>query len=374
MLNLFKKSLFPVFYLFLGIVLLVSCKSGTVKEQPVSSAEARIYSEKLKQSVTKGRGKFIDETIQSAAFYNRILMGGEGSARVKLSKNEFKRLFSEMRLGQRISEGIGNNGTFEEIRAYVDNNKHHLVYRAYAEDGMNYYDFELSKINGKVVIADIFVYLTGQLFSETARELVVQIINSKGNTSANEKQQAEKIKEMRQLIQAEKYKEVIDIVDGLPASLKKVRVFLLQKLLAASRYDVAEFEKAKREFEQYFPGERDKMGLMLLDGYVLQGKMKEALKCINDLDKQLGRDPLLDLQRGVLYYQDNQHDSAIYYLERLAGNMPNFSDGNTQLVNVLMLTGNQKKAKDLLEEYKIGNRITSKALQSLEESFPSLAK
>jgi tetratricopeptide (TPR) repeat protein len=366
--------------LFTGAMFLVllatSCKTGKLVEQPVTAADAKTFSQKMEQAIAGKRGSFIDESLNPEVFYNRVVNNAPGEKPLSIKPREFRSMISNMKLGTRIVESVGSDGTFKMFRHYEKSGKQHLLYRMYSDDGINYYDFELTSVKGKVGIADIFVYLSGQPLSETARELIVQVlsVNGKGSEfSKDDERKAKKMTEIRQLMQQEKNQEVVDIIDGLPAQWKKIRVFMMLKLVSASRISPEKFESAHTEYKASFPGEEEKMGLMLLDGYIMQKKFDKAIEGVNGLDRQLGTDPLLDLQRGSLFYQSGQSDSAIWYFERLVRNVPDFGDGYSQLIQVYMLEGKAQKAMEMYKDCREKNYLSGKNIELLEENYPSLA-
>lgn len=355
------------------LILATSCTPGKVKEQPVTDADASAFAEKLAQSIKNKQGNFFDQSIQQEIFYNRIITAAPGEPPVNMSKAELRSILKGMNLGTRIGESLGSDGTFELLRKYKADNRQHLLFRLYSEAGVNYYDFDLTKTNGKVGVTDIFVYLSGENISQTVRELMTQLayVNKKeGNPSGGDKRRSEKMTRVRQLLETGKYKEAIDLVDDLPDSWKKIRVFMAAKLVAASRYDSDIFEKTLAEYQMYFPKD-NRMELLLYDGYILQKKYNEALAGINRLDAQLGTDPVLDLLRGSLYYQQGNSDSAIWYLERLVERRPDFGDGYAQLIQVYMLNGKREKAIALFKDAR-ANNLPDKTVQFLEENYPSL--
>lgn len=345
---------------------------GKVKEQPVAEAEAQTFAKELEKNILKGNGQFMDDAMQWEVFYNR--MKTAPGPETEVSRSDFKSVVNNMRLGVKTAENIGTNGTFDLLRSYKENGRQHILFRLYSEEGINYYDFELTKVNNKTGIADIFIYLSGENISETVKELISQAASvTKGKPSEADQRRMKKLTEARQLLRQERYKEVIDIVDNLPSEWKKVRVFMMTKLMAASRYDADAFEQSLAEYRAAFPN-ADKVDLMLLDGYIIQKKYDQALQSINNLDKQLGTDPLLDLQRGSLYYQAGKSDSAIIVLERLTKNMPGFEDGYSQLIQIYALSGNEDKAIALFKQAKEENLIKSKTVQLLEENYPEITK
>jgi hypothetical protein len=356
------------------LFLITACKSGSLKEQPVSDAEAMVFAKKMEQSVQQKNGTFIDQAINVAMFHNRITTSVAGEPPLKISKRELKGMLAGAKIGEKIAENMSTGSFFTLLRQYKKDNHQHLVFRLYSDEGFNYYNFELVKTGNRLGIADFFVYLSGENFSETVRQIYAQmkVLNEKeSGFSKKEKEQVKKMSETKRLFQQGKYKEVIDMVDGLPGDSKKVKMFLLMKVMAASKYDVNTFEQARAEYQAAFPGE-DKTDLMLLDGFILQKDYTQAIRCINNLDQQLGTDPVLDIQRGLLYYQDGKPDSAVFYLNRLVQKMPEFAPGRSQLIQVYQLIGQTKKASDLFKESKEKKYLDSKTIQLLEDNYPSL--
>lgn len=351
---------------------ITACGGGKVEEQPVSDTEAQTFARELEKNMSKGNGAFMDDAMMWEVFYNR--MKASINTKTDISRSDFRAVVSNMKMGEKTAENIGANGTFTLLRSYKEKGRQHLLFRLYSDEGINYLDFEITRVKGKTGIADIYVYLSGENISETVKELIAQAnLAIKGKPGADDSRRAQKLTETQQMLRQERYQEVIDIIDNLPPAWKKVRVFMMRKLIAASRLSGEKFEETLAEYRAAFPNASN-VDLMLLDGYITQKKYDLALRSIDNLDKQLGTDPLLDLQRGALYYQAGESDSAIIVLKRLTENMPDFEDGHSQLIQVLALSGQEAKAKELFLQAKESNLIKSKTVQMLEENYPEITK
>lgn len=145
-------------------------------EEKITKDEAAKFASELEASAIKRKAGFLSSSIIFNSMMNRLDQAkkikdwdaAENSLRLSLKRNE---------LDKSLFQVMGPNGTFEKIKIYEKHGIQRAVFRGYGEGGFNYLDMELVKYDGKVGIADIYIYLTGENLSTTMAVLLDKLMN-----------------------------------------------------------------------------------------------------------------------------------------------------------------------------------------------------
>src|SRR5688500_9805019 len=175
------------------VFLLLVSASCSVKEEPVTKEEAFSMSRAIDSSIRNKKPEYFNSLINETAFADKIakVPGTKVSAQMRQG---IKSALKQSDLGDNIIRAARANGTYELVKQYEKDKVQHLIFRLYSDEGLNYHDFELTKKGGKLAIADIFIYLSGEDLSKTMSDLFVSFTTGDGNVSDEKFAQVEKIK------------------------------------------------------------------------------------------------------------------------------------------------------------------------------------
>ena len=154
---LFFRNTISIFSLLL-ILLATSCQP---KQKPVTADEVKIFAQKLESSLERRNPDFMDEAIIKT---------------------------------------ISKKGTYQLVKQYEKNNAQYALFRLYDDGSLNYHDIELTRSDGNVKIADIYIYTSGEYLSETIKGLFLQmkdLVDKKGTSLQD--QWIKKLPEMRKM-------------------------------------------------------------------------------------------------------------------------------------------------------------------------------
>jgi len=233
------------------LFLLMSCKSAE-KEVPVTAREASEFAKQLQSSVEKRNGSFFDNAFDTKKFLKKAGLTDEGDA-----KAFGKGLSEKMNLGTQITISLGEDGTYQLVKQYEKEGKQHVLFRLFADGSLNYHDIELTNSGKETKISDIFIYTSGELFSETINNLYKQLkgMMGKGGPSSDD-DWLRKMPDMRRLMNNGKHEEALEIYEKLPGKIQKLKAVQLMHIILTSELDDNDrYAAAIEEYQPLFPNE-----------------------------------------------------------------------------------------------------------------------
>jgi hypothetical protein len=341
------------------VLLIASCKE---KEQPVTAQEALAFAKKIDSAVANKDLHFFATFLNEDAFARKVVdQGVEGS--VKVIRESLKNGMKRADFGREIIAETESGGKYVLFRHYEKDGKHRLLYRLYG-GGLNYHDFELIKTGGKVLVSDIYVYVSGENFSTSMANFISNMIRDGGDTRA-----ATAMPAIAQLVHEGKYEEAKKKFDKLPEIVKDQKLAQVYYLTISAKLDEEEYEKFLKKFELRFRHEPS-MYLSLIDAYVFRKEFDRALDAVNKIDSMVGKDPFLDYYRYIFYYNMNKMPEAKQSLEKLYKAMPDFGQGVLELIVTYITDKEYDKARQLVIAYRENDDFDQDALEENLDRFP----
>jgi thioredoxin-like negative regulator of GroEL len=336
------------------------------QEQPVSQEEARVMAQKINSAIASKSDETFLGFIQLDVFTERISRAS-GKEIPGSFKKGLKAGLKNANLGGQIIEALKDKGSYELIKQYEKNKIQHLLFRMYSEGGFNYHDYELTKVGGKVYIADIFIYLTGENFSKSASEILAGIEEA-DDLQKYKREDIEKFKRLNGLIASSRFEEAKTLYDKLPATFRDKKVVQINYLSIAAGLGGEEYEKALTDFEARYSNEPN-MGISLIDGYVYTKQFDRALNVINQLDSMVGKDEMLDYIRYLLYNQMDKPEEARQALENVNHHYPAFEDASIELIYLYCEVQEYEKARPLVKAYRANEEFDQEKLDEVLDLF-----
>lgn len=334
-------------YLELILIFSICLFSCNIAEQSATKEEAKAFAKKLENQASIRSVNFFNSSISSKALAQRVKaigdLGNDGSFEdglmQGLKKNE---------MGKKILASMGKEGSFELVRIYEKEKKTRAIFRMFSsEGGFNYYDLELIKENNEIKIADFFVYLTGENFSETMADLVSSLMSS---TRINKDESAlTNLQQIKYQVNNGNFTAAWDDFNQLPYAVQNTKGAQMIKLEISRNISDSLYATVVNQYESLVK-EKKFDNLILLDYYIAKQKFSDAITLIDTLDARIQYDPFLNYYRGLMHYNNNNFDKAIDCYEKLIKGLPNFKPGYEELM-VLYATKDKAKAIAYLEKY-----------------------
>lgn len=211
-------------------------------------------------------------------------------------------------LGGQLRSIVRSGGEFVFLRVHKQGDELRALFRVRSPSlGVNYHDYDLIvSESGDVKAEDVYIFATGERFSDTMRRIFLQFTASRnsgllarlrGKDKALVKNM-EKIQRMTRMAKSGDSRGSLAIYNELPAELKKEKFVMLVRVTASAKTaNEQTYLNALAEYRKAFPNDPS-LQLISIDFHILKKDFASALKTIDALDKQLGGDPFLDVMRG----------------------------------------------------------------------------
>lgn len=188
----------------------------------------------------------------------------------------------------------GEAPSYEVLRTRMVDGQPRPLLRLASDNGVTYHELTLDKQHGEIRIADILLYSTGETFSEMVGSMLDALDNpSEGLAMSRAKE----------LLNEGKGKEAAAAIDRLPDRIRKTKTVMLFKVFAAGAIeDDAAYLAAMDEFTKAYPND-PALDLVQIDQAFLKKDFKKVLELLDRLDKRVGGDPYLELQRAAVYLE-----------------------------------------------------------------------
>lgn len=354
-------------YLTLALVVFTSaCKEP---EKPVTKEQAQEFASSLGKSIYKKDNSFFNEAFDVDAMIDKMKAASSDKS-ADYWKGAKEGFGKKIDFGDRIIEGLANDGSYSLVKQYQKGDQQHLIFRLFGNGGLNYHDIELCNKKNKTKIADIYIYTTGETLTESMKDIFSQIMNV-GEKDSYNMEKINAMQEIKKLLGKGKYEEAKAIIDALPLNLRSLKAIQIYNIQICSQISDSLNADAIDKFERDFPGDPS-LDLVLIDGFFLKKKYDEALACVNRLDKQINADPFLDYYRGLIYNLMGKKTQAQQSLEKLYKNMPDFSQGALELSTYYMDKNDYEKAADIINKVKQNRDYRQASVENLKLLYPKL--
>ena len=247
---------------FWGVGLIAGCGRSGSPSQPVGEMTTQDLNTTIKfvaasQGEVDALVKAVEIAVahQDSNAFNALIDEGKMTDRILAGLNlrdEFRNGFIQgMRegggltnLSTEILGAVQNGGDYAFVRMVQVGDEHRPLFRLLLPEsgGMNYHELVVTvDAQKKSRIADINVYLSGELLSQSIRRLVLPAVAAEDagimeRLSGAESEFLNNINTMQkinELSTAEKFEEAMPLFATLPESLQKDKTVLLMKLLIA---------------------------------------------------------------------------------------------------------------------------------------------
>ncbi|HXY34339.1 MAG TPA: hypothetical protein VEI07_08935 [Planctomycetaceae bacterium] len=250
-------------------------------------------------------------------------------------------------------------GTYKFLRCREVDGRRRAEFRLITkEHGINYHDFVLaSGEDGLVRAVDCYIFLTGQMLTTALREAFLPFAQKwiKGGLEqlpAPEREFLTHFADFTALVDASRDKEhrqVLDIYERLPASMKKMKTTLALRLGSAQFLSEDEYLRAIEDYRKYYPNDAS-VDLVALDAFTVRKDYKRAMEGVERIDKAVGGDPYLKVLRGNLFVVQGQLDAAWKMDEAAVAEEPTLTPAYFALVAIALQKRDFAKTAELLSD------------------------
>lgn len=354
-----------MFLLLAATLLLAQCKPT---EQKVTKEEAAKFAADIEAASVKRRPNLLGSHIILQALTDRMNKEKAIKNMGDIEKGMQQGL-KNAELDKNIYGILGKNGTFEKVKLYEKDGAQRVIFRAYGDEGFNYIDMELTKLNDKVGIADMLMYTSGETISKSMADFVNKLVNENNDRQTDEA--IETMQSVKRLMAKGNYKQAKRDFDMLPAYIKNTKLSDILGIQIASNLEEEVYLKEIEQFERKYAGE-PYLQLLLIDMYFIRKDYDKALSAINQVDSLINKDPFLDFYRGLLYNAKGETDKSIAYHTKVTENLPGFAGAYAELMAHYIEKADKEKAKFYFTKYKNMRTAKDDVVSSYESVYPFL--
>jgi hypothetical protein len=232
-------------------------------------------------------------------------------------------------LAAQLVRVVRSGGDVSFVRGRTAGDECRAVLRVIQDTGLNYYDARLVVRDGTVLARDIDIFRAGEPVSATIRRyfLIFAAAQSSAMSSAPEGVDGDSFHHASELTSlfaaadAADHTQVLEIVAGLPPSLRQDRAILQVRAIAAAQAGPEEHSAAIDALRAAYP-ETPGLALACIDLHARRGEQEECLAAIDRLDARIGGDPYLDAVRATACFVARDYPQATRLIEQAIGAMP----------------------------------------------------
>lgn len=308
------------FFFIILCITLVGCKNRHNAEdasEAVSLTEQSItaFAKDIEKGIINGKADALNNVIDKANIKRLV---GENSIVYSGFDVEGGQEYFEncLNLGSTVFNIVNTGGDFAFSKYYCQDNIHHIVFRSYDNFVVNFYDFTVDTVQGKLMIQDGFIYNTGCLLSQNIQGGMLYNLMLQTNPDSDVQWLA-KAEEMTQLHQGGK---ALSILNEHKDALKEYPIFY--QLYIANLYQnnsgsfISKLDELQNELDERY------ILLHKLLFYVNAGKVKEAEATINALIPHTGDDPIFLFLFGYTHLNNKDFQSALDCFKTVDKSMP----------------------------------------------------
>jgi hypothetical protein len=289
-----------------AVVVAAACKQGPPppdKVDPVTIDEARALSDAF------GKAMLPCDTGKVAALFDGANLVRRALQKSKAPADMRRGIAAAMKDGTAIATMFCQNmnageGTYTLLRIQQQDGEPRPLFRLIADDAVNYHELHLGKSRKDQVVrvADIRVYASGDLLSESITQMLDQLaMAAKSGASPMALQRTtDAIKQARADGDAA---EVQRLLGELPAELRDSKPMRLVELMAGGELDEATYVGIMERYRRDFPDDPS-LDVVAIDYHFLEKDVDETLAALERLDQRVGGDPYLAVMRANTHLID----------------------------------------------------------------------
>jgi hypothetical protein len=218
----------------------------------------------------------------------------------------FQRKIGASGLGSRLCGTKQRPVKYRYLGARPRDGERWPLFRLDVDGAFNYVAFRPTRSrDGRVLAADTYMFRHGERGSETMRELLETFGVRPGSEL---KAAAASMRRFREALAKGDYDEARRVYAEMPPRVRQTKYLMGHAVAMAVSAD--ERQRAMDAFAARFPGDPS-LDLILLDGHTLNKDYDAVLATVDRIDRAVGGDPYLEMQRSAAYVNIGDLDRAL---------------------------------------------------------------
>lgn len=266
----------------------------------------------------------VGQMIDQAGFVERVVAGLSVSPADKAGMQAGMRTALAQPngfFGQLATLSRSGQVSFQKVVTF-SGEKRALIRILPADGGMTFIELVPTQIaNGTIQVLDIYPYMSGDLMSDTMRQVILPVVSAKNASllvrlTGAEQDAARYMRQIQQVATAHQSGNsagALQLIKGLPDTVKRMKVVLMIQIQAAQAVNNdAQYVAAMEDFRAAFPNDPS-LDFILVDYYTLQQNHSAVMDCLGRLQQRTSGDPYLTYLQGetALEQGDAAHCNAL---------------------------------------------------------------
>ena len=333
----------------------------------------------IEQSLMNNNPSYINSIINKEKLLDKVIINSRNEQIRPFNQGFTNGFYHSFDLGNTVMAQLGFGGNYEFIRTYEKDQYLALLFRSFSDDGINYHEYYLEKVDGELAITDMYIYLTGELVSERLKRTYVTNLYQILPEEASYYFERDKFKAYKLLEKANnfaskgKHKKAFKVWSKIPIENKNDKMIQLAGIQFASFFNFYLYNQLSMNYGIKFP-EDPGYYLFSVNGLFKQNAFKQSLQCIDSLDDKVGCDPMLEYLRAGIYSEMGQKQNASNAYNRLLSNEPEFEPGYLQLFDLYISDDNYNDAVQVLDRMTDVFNYYKEDFSEFLKNYPSFTK
>lgn len=223
------------------------------------------------------------------------------------------------------------------------------IYRILSDDGLDYVELYIGRVDGEVVAYDLYSYGTGTRVSEAMEQLLSSALQGRELDAASAARTKTNMHELRRAIDGRDGERARRALRGLPPAIRSSRPMALMEVSAAYLIGPDEHRRAIEAFRRRFPDD-PALELLLLDSLIEAGQYNDALASVDRIDRAVGGDPWLDVARANIEVERGDLDAAWTHVGKARAAAPALIDVHWNALTIALARKDYPTALAIMSE------------------------
>jgi hypothetical protein len=336
--------------LVLCCFLFYSCKG---KEKDLPDQDFIDFAQKIEQQIHHGNENPIANAFDYEEFERRVFVGLDIPKKEKQRAAEFIR--NNINPAKTTLEAVMNGAHFHFVKFYRKNNEPHLIFRTYFEGGVSLEDWLLGVKDGRIVVYDAFLIVSGINWSDNCRHKLCNYLELYTDEVIN----INELINVNYHIAEDNYATADSLLFWImPQMQENMYARTIEMNLSSLSKSYENMQALANEFAKTFPDEQRISTFYLVQSSIQHGLPNETIKHIYTLIDWVGDDPIYYLFQSWSFRHANANDDALSVLDSAIRYMPYIFDLYVDKLDIYYSDYNYQACVKLL--YQIDTCFVSK--------------
>ena len=224
-------------------------------------------------------------------------------------------------------------GRFRYLKVVMRDGEPRPLIRRWNDVGINYHELVLGKdADGEIRIVDVWTLSSGELISETFRQLLIGTMKQADGFVLNDAFQV-----VRRMANAQNFVGILAYMETLPDDIAEERLLMVLRLQAATRVGEEAYAEAVEDYRQTFGDDDPSLAMLEAEILSLAGNVDGAIAAVDRVDAYVDGDPTLECLRSMIYSNAGQIGAAKAAATRAVERAPDWPDGHWQVIDYALL-------------------------------------